>query len=107
MLSLRLVGPKEKSLPTPKTSKKSSAAAAEEDDEEDFEQTPLEGFYFEVDEEIRWPYASEGGGAGGGGRGLGDWRSYVGTSILNTWNWNSNKPNDGYLERIIDIRELE
>ena len=60
-------------------------------------------------EEVRW---ISGGGVGGvdGVFGsdviLGDWRSYVGTSILNTWNWNS-EPNDGFLQRIVDIREIE
>merc|ERR1719431_2173067 len=42
-----------------------------------------------------------GGGVNDGEATFGDWRSYVGTSILDTWNWNNNRPNQGYLQRIV------
>ena len=81
----------------------------------------FEGVHYTDVDEVAWI----GGGVGGGGRSggggvdflvgdvgfgnepvMGDWRSYVGSSILNTWNWNA-EPNEGFVTRILDITEIE
>ena len=56
--------------------------------------------------EIPWRRSAAGGVDDGDGGVMGDWRSYVGTSILNTWNWNA-MPNQGFVQRIVDITEID